>query len=187
MKISNVNFFCCHYQLNPQHTVPTLVDEDQSIWDSHAICAYLVDKYAPDDSLYPKDLITRARVDQRLHFDSGVLFPALRGANIPIFTGAKEVPAEKLEAISAAYDLLETFLAEDEYLVGNSVTIADLCAVATVTVMELHQPLGDEQHPKTREWITRLSELPYYEDLITRVVEKFAVFLDQKKAAAAEE
>lgn len=166
--------------------MPTLVDEDQSIWDSHAICAYLVDKYASDDSLYPKDLVTRARVDQRLHFDSGVLFPALRGANIPIFTGAKEVPAENLEAISAAYDLLETFLAEDEYLVGNSVTIADLCAVATVTVMELHQPLSDEQHPKTREWIARLSELPYYEELITRITEKFAAFLDQKKAAAAE-
>lgn len=64
-------------QLNPQHTVPTLKDGDFAIWDSHAISAYLVDKYGKDDSLYPKDLQKRAVVDQRLHFDSGVVFPRL--------------------------------------------------------------------------------------------------------------
>lgn len=48
------------------------------IWDSHAICTYLVSKYGKDDSLYPKDLLVRAKVDQRLHFDTGILFPSLR-------------------------------------------------------------------------------------------------------------
>jgi glutathione S-transferase len=61
------------FQINPFHTVPTLQDEDFTIWDSHAINAYLVDKHADDDSLYPKDLQKRAVVDQRLHFDSHVL------------------------------------------------------------------------------------------------------------------
>jgi len=44
---------------------------------SHAISAYLVGKYGKDDALYPKDLQKRAIVDQRLHFDTGVLFPRL--------------------------------------------------------------------------------------------------------------
>lgn len=61
--------------MNPQHTIPTLVDEDFIIWDSHAIAGYLVGKYASDDTLYPKEPKKRALVDQRLHFDSGILFP----------------------------------------------------------------------------------------------------------------
>lgn len=63
---------------NPQHTIPTLEDGGNCIWDSHAIATYLIGKYAEDDSLYPKDLYTRAVINQRLHFESGVLFPAVR-------------------------------------------------------------------------------------------------------------
>lgn len=64
--------------MNPQHTIPTLEDDGKKIWDSHAINAYLVGKYGKDDSLYPKDLAKRAIVDQRLHFDSGMIFNWLR-------------------------------------------------------------------------------------------------------------
>ena len=63
--------------MNPQHTVPTLDDDGFTIWDSHAISTYLVSKYAKDDSLYPKDLQKRAVVDQRLHFESGIIFSRL--------------------------------------------------------------------------------------------------------------
>jgi hypothetical protein len=61
-------------QINPQHSVPTLVDGDFTIWDSHAIVGYLVGQHGSDD-LYPKETKPRASVDQFLHFDSGVLYP----------------------------------------------------------------------------------------------------------------
>lgn len=35
---------------------------------------YLVSKYAKNDSLYPKDILTRARIDQRFHFDTAIIF-----------------------------------------------------------------------------------------------------------------
>jgi glutathione S-transferase len=44
---------------------------------SHAILGYLVNQYGKNDSLYPKDPKKRALVDQRLHFDTGVLFPRM--------------------------------------------------------------------------------------------------------------
>lgn len=70
---------------NPQHTVPVLETEDgRYIWDSHAIMAYLVGRYSKTDTLYPKDHYLRALVDQRLHFDSGVLFTALRHINVSV-------------------------------------------------------------------------------------------------------
>lgn len=44
------------------------------------------------------------KVDQRLHFDSGVLYPASRSVNLAIFGGASEVPQQLLDNITAAYD-----------------------------------------------------------------------------------
>lgn len=66
--------------------MPTLEDGDFYLFDSHAINAYLVSKYGKTDSLYPKELQKRAIVDQRLHFDSGILFPRMGAivVSIPI-------------------------------------------------------------------------------------------------------
>lgn len=66
--------FVFRFQLNPQHTIPTLVDGDLSLWESRAIIAYLVEKYGKTDSLYPKDPTKRAVVNQRMYFDMGTLY-----------------------------------------------------------------------------------------------------------------
>ncbi|KAM3959974.1 glutathione S-transferase 1-like [Aphomia sociella] len=63
-----------YLKLNPQHTIPTLVDDGFSIWESRAIMSYLVNKYGKDTSLYPEDPKIRAIIDQRLYFDIGVLY-----------------------------------------------------------------------------------------------------------------
>lgn len=61
--------------MNPQHTVPTLDDDGKVIWDSHAIMGYLANKYAKDDSVYPKnDPYKHAIIDQRMHFENGIVF-----------------------------------------------------------------------------------------------------------------
>lgn len=54
------------------------MDGDFVLWESRAISAYLVNTYAKDDSLYPKDLQKKAIVDQRLNFDCGTLYPRIR-------------------------------------------------------------------------------------------------------------
>lgn len=65
-------------KMNPVHSVPVLDDDGKYIIDSHAILSYLVDQYGKDESLYPKDPYERAMVDQRLHFDSGILYMRLK-------------------------------------------------------------------------------------------------------------
>ena len=86
-----------YLKVNPQHTVPMLADNDFYIWDSHAIVTYLVTKYGKNDDLYPADPEKRAIIDQRLHFDSGILFPSLRGTVEPVlFWGETSFRPENL-------------------------------------------------------------------------------------------
>lgn len=161
--INYIVFFFFSIKLNPEHTVPTLDDNGNVIWESHAICTYLIDKYSNNDSLYPKDLFLRAKVSQRLFFDASVLFPRLRAASYSIFKDkATEISQEKIDAMYDAYDLLESTLLDD-FLVGNTVTLADICTMGTITSMDLlYAKLTSDKYPKITAWLERLKKMSFY-------------------------
>lgn len=145
-----------------------LDDNGVIIWDSHAISTYLIEKYSHSDSLYPKDLVTRARIDQRLHFDSGVLFPALRNANSSIFMGGTDVSQEHTKAMFEALDMLEIFLTDAEFLVGNLWTVADFACLTTVAAYEMQFSIEEKRYPNIRRWIRNMMALPFYDDLVEK-------------------
>jgi len=159
---------------NPQHTVPMLDDNGTFIWDSHAIAAYLVDKYAKSDELYPRDLVLRAQVDQRLFFDASILFMSLRNVSIPYFLRQVSlVPKEKVDNIKDAYGHLENFLGDNPYLTGSQLTIADLCCGATASSLAAVLDLDELKYPKVAAWFERLSKLPHYEEDNLRGLKKY--------------
>lgn len=146
--------------------MPTLNDNGVVLWDSHAICTYILEKYAPDNTLYPKDLARRAQIDQRLYFDSGVLFAAVRLAQFPVFAkGAYQINPSVIDALFSAFDFLETFLESGDYLVGNSVTLADLCCVASVWSAQAILTIEPAKYPRLLAWIGRLFVLPYVSEI----------------------
>ncbi|CAG9767479.1 unnamed protein product [Ceutorhynchus assimilis] len=150
---------------NPLHTIPTLEDGDFTLFDSHAINAYLVTKYGKNDSLYPKDLQKRAIVDQRLHFDSGVVFPRM-GAIVGdlLRGGAKTIAKEKADLVSQAYQSLEVLLEGKNFVAGNEVTIADFSLVSTVSSCNSAiVPIASNTYPRITAWLSRMQALPYYE------------------------
>lgn len=61
-------------QLNPEHKVPVLVDDDFVLTESRAIMAYLVNSRKPGSDWYPTDPRKRAVIDQRLYYDATVVF-----------------------------------------------------------------------------------------------------------------
>lgn len=175
--------------MNPQHTLPTLDDgPGLIIWDSHAICTYLIDKYGRNDHLYPKDLYVRARINQRLYFDVGVAFAALRPIIGAVFSGASKYPDEGIKGIYAAYDFLETFLKDDLFMVGNKITVADYCLVATISTLQIIVPISEDKYPKLADWFARIKSVPFYHEVNGQFIEKFRQFIDSKlesnKAAA---
>ncbi|EDW91639.1 glutathione S-transferase 1 [Drosophila yakuba] len=150
---------------NPQHTIPLLDDNGVLVWDSHAIVCYLVGKYGQTDELYPKDLVKRAQVDQRLYFDASALFMALRNICAPYFcNNVTEISREKADNVRDGYGHLETFLGENPYLTGDTLTVADFCCAATASSLPAFLPLEPEKYPKVAAWLERLQELPYYEE-----------------------
>ncbi|KAF4526456.1 hypothetical protein B566_EDAN014068 [Ephemera danica] len=121
-------------KLNPQHCIPTLDDEGFVLWESRAICAYLVNMYGKDDSLYPRDPQKRAIVDARLDFDQGTLNTRLVEMFSGVFRG--KLPTEEAtKSFHDAMDTLEIFLTS-KWVAGNEMTIADMCTVATITTAE---------------------------------------------------
>ncbi|KAJ3663891.1 hypothetical protein Zmor_008110 [Zophobas morio] len=152
-------------KLNPQHTVPTLVEDDGFVlWESHAIMPYLVDKYGKeDDPLYPKDLRKRATINQRLHFNNGVLF-TLNVLGPIIYQGEGTISEEKVSRVREAYAFLETFLDRHKWVAGDWVTIADFAIIATVTSLDVVVPVGEEIYPNVYAWMRRAEGLPYYDE-----------------------
>ncbi|CAF4879816.1 unnamed protein product [Pieris macdunnoughi] len=149
-------------KINPQHTVPTLKDDDFILGDSHAISTYLINKYAKDDSLYPTEPKLRAIVDQRLHFDCGILFPAIRNAFVPvvIFDG-KKLTDDAVKKITTAYEFTDQF-ATKTWLAGEQFTIADICCVATISSLNEIIPIDAQKYPHLYAWFKRCSELDIY-------------------------
>ncbi|CAD7083143.1 unnamed protein product [Hermetia illucens] len=148
---------------NPQHTIPTLEDDGKCIWDSHAIITYLASKYAKDDSLYPKDLYKRAVVDQRLHFESSVLGPRMFAFGASWRSNDPQAKEDAKTGILGAYDFLEKFIGSNQYLAGDSLTVADFSILANFSTLVNFIPADLERFPGLCNWFSRLSKLPYYQ------------------------
>lgn len=152
--------------MNPQHTIPVLDDNGTIVTDSHAICAYLSEKYGQDDKLYPKDLAARALVDSRMHFDSGFLFGRIRFLFEPIlYFNSPELPQEKIEYIQRSWPIMEAFLERSQFVCGDQLTIADLCCAASVTSVTEIAPIDEKLYPKFVGWLNRMRQLPYFEEV----------------------
>lgn len=145
-----------YLKINPQHTVPTLVDNGFSVWDSHVIMIYLVEHYANVDSLYPACVQKRGLINQRLYFDVdlySVIWSYFSG------TILKKTPydPEILDKLKTQLEFFNTMLGDNEFAVGESLTLADLSLLATVTTLDVFSTLPEfevniKQYGNIEKW-----------------------------------
>ncbi|XP_062142881.1 glutathione S-transferase 1-like isoform X2 [Drosophila sulfurigaster albostrigata] len=167
-----------YLKMNPQGTVPVLDDNGTYIHDSHAICIYLCEKYAKTDAIYPKDLVKRTVVNQRLFFDAAVLYKALWNVSSSFWqSGITVVVKEKTRNVHAALQLTEDLLADNLYIAGDALSIADLCCVATVSSVPAVLDIDPVKYPKVTAWLERLKKLPYYEEANNVGATKYNTFM----------
>lgn len=116
--------------------------------------------YAPDNNLYPKDLVKRAQIDSRLHFDT-TLFARIRYLYEPIYEGSSKMPESHITFVTKCWDILEAFLENGNYLCGNEVTIADFGCICNFYAVNSFAPVDHHKHAKFIKWIQRMGEIPY--------------------------
>ena len=163
--------------LNPNASLPAMVDDDFVLWESNAILQYAADKLG-NDAAYPKDLRTRADINRWLLWESSSWFPScyvflvencvkplLGGAPDPAVLSAQEAQFHKLAGI------LDKRLGSTPWISGSHATIADVVLAAP---MHLHgwQQLPLSGHGNLKRWLhERVENLPCWQN--TAVYEGF--------------
>ena len=157
-------------KMNPTGLVPTLQEDEFTLWESNVILRYLCHAHAPHSILWPQDPHARANIDRWMDAQQTVL-------NRPmgvVFWGLVRTPPDKRDPAAIAqgvadaakaYGLIEALLGKHPYIAGADFTLADI-------------PWGVHAHrwfnmdfdrpalPNLRAWYDRLCERPTYKQHI---------------------
>ncbi|XP_062176710.1 elongation factor 1-gamma [Alnus glutinosa] len=115
-------------KMNPIGKVPVLETPDGPVFESNAIARY-VTRLKADNPLYGSSLIDYAHIEQWIDFASLEIDANIGAWLRPRMGRAVYLPPAEEAAISAlkrALGALSTHLASNTYLVGHSVTLADI-------------------------------------------------------------
>ncbi|XP_021190410.3 glutathione S-transferase 1 [Helicoverpa armigera] len=176
-----------YMEKNPLHSVPLLEEDDFCLADSHAILTYLVSKYGGEQqaTLYPSDLRLRATIDQRLHFDTSILFPAIKSI-VKVLICHDTASASDEILVHAAYDTMDRYLQKSKFVAGDNLTVADVSCIASISTLEFMVPIH-EKYAKLREWFEMLKEEEWYKKGNEAGLFQVNIFLKKKKDLTGEE
>ncbi|WP_038494575.1 glutathione S-transferase family protein [Collimonas arenae] len=143
---------------NPFGQVPVIEDGTVTLADSNAILVYLASQYA-DASWLPRDPLGAAGVQRFLSLAAGEIYRGPASARMATLFG---VPLDRDAAHATAirlFGILEPHLADQPFLTGSHVTIADIATYSYTA----HAPEGGialDGYPHIRRWLSRIEALP---------------------------
>ena len=172
-------------ELNPTGQVPTIRDGDFALYEMPAILTYLCRKHGWED-LYPRDVETRARVDQYLHFHHNrtrnVTFELMAPHVIVAFLGFlgarsggeshslldRASDPAKLErgraAVREIFGLIERgYFRDTPYLCTEEPSIADIACHEEIAQLRWAGLFDFAEFPELDRWLEAMARLPHYE------------------------
>ncbi|XP_041008258.1 elongation factor 1-gamma-like isoform X1 [Juglans microcarpa x Juglans regia] len=123
-------------KMNPIGKVPVLETPGGPVFESNAIARYVA-RLKADNPLFGASLIEYAHIEQWIDFASLEIDANILHWFIPRIGFAVYLPPAEEAAISAlkrALDALNTHLASNTYLVGHSVTLADIVMICNLVL-----------------------------------------------------
>lgn len=121
-------------KMNPMGKIPVLETPDGAVFESNAIARYVA-RLNPDNALFGSSPIDYAHVEQWIDFASLEVYMNLSRWGYPrMGYGVYLPPAEEaaIAGVKRALGALNTHLASNTYLVGHSVTLADIIMTCTL-------------------------------------------------------
>ena len=160
-------------KVNPAGKLPVLVDGDLVLTESVAIVLYLAEKYS-DKCLLPAELNERAQVNRWLLFAATELEqPLWRIArHTSLYPEERRLPDDVILASGEFKDMasvLEKHMQGRQFVVGNSVTVADFVTAYTLDWGNEYRLLGG--CPQLRTYMKRMYARP---NAPARIAEAFA-------------
>ena len=153
--------------INPTGLIPTLVEDDFTLWESNAITRYLCQKFAAG-SLWPDDPQVRASADMWMDWQQTQCAPMMR----PIFWGLVRTPPERRDkqgieqAIKEGHriwGMLDRQLERYPFVAGETLTMGDIPIGPQIhrwlcLVKESERPAM----PALEAWYRRLCDRPAF-------------------------
>ncbi len=161
--------------MNPHGRVPVIDDDGLVLWESHAILRYLAARSGGED-WWPADPRARAPGDAWMDWCATALHPALINEVFITFfrTVAEKRNAARVAAgiaqCSALFSLLDRQLADRPYVLGESLSLADI-AVGTSLYRYFTMEIARPDLPHVSAYYARLQARPAY---ATHVMVPFA-------------
>lgn len=154
-------------KLQPFGKVPVLDDDGFLMFESRAICKYLDRKYPSGKKLIPEGDAAYGRFEQACSIEQSYFAAAaetigtelfirpMKGLGVP--DEARVAQAEKdLDAVLAVYDKI---LAEQRYLAGDELTLADLFHLPNGAALKAGKwKEAFEKYPMVDKWFKGLQE-----------------------------
>jgi len=158
---------------NPGGTIPCIEEPDSgfTLGEAHAIMTYLCRKFDWTD-VYPADEQTRGRVDSYLHFHHRNIRDASLGLVAPKIRKDLNIPeAAQLSAqrtLSAGLKALDRgWLVESKFLVGDSVSIADIAAYVEIGQLQpqFTNVFDLSPFPNVQRWLQDMTSVDSHDDV----------------------
>lgn len=149
--------------INPNGRIPVLQNGDLMLPESNAACFYLADgsDLIPDERFERADMLHWMFWEQYNHEPNvATLRFWLRYVGLEALSAAQRTQiATKREAGMAALDLMDRHLADRNFLVGDRLSIADICLFAYTHVAD-EADLDLEAYPAIVAWMERIMLMP---------------------------
>ncbi len=178
---------------NPNRMVPVLEDGDLKLTESSAILKYLADKY--DLPVYPKDLKTRARVNEVMDWVNTSLYRDW-GYNLcyPQLFGHHQRPTPEGQRVTVEWgsqkskfwlQVMNDYWLGDgrTWLAGDQITIADYFAGSVVGLADMIR-YDLSPYPNVAAWLGRVKALPNW-GAVSAELDGFAASLSAKDFVTA--
>ncbi|KAL1418520.1 hypothetical protein MTO96_025904 [Rhipicephalus appendiculatus] len=160
-----------YMKLNPFRKVPTLDDAGFVVHESTAIAYYLLRKYAPKSQLYPDCPLKRARIDQILATISSTIRPHFVEFCRHVFCEDRKPTDEEKALFNCTVVQGLQHLVEGPFAVGDSLTLADLCIIANLTIAFTNGFVDIDKYPALEEYYDRIvDQLPYFIEVFGEAV-----------------
>merc|ERR1712013_591916 len=162
--------------INPHNTVPVLVDDSLVITESSAAMTYLVSQHRPS-KLYPEQGVKkRSQIDQRLQFNIGRFYKSLTDC----LDQGDDVEDDLIDDLKEVLMWVSQMTAGG-YVLGTSLTIADLAMVTTMTTLAACNLVTLHPYKNISTWLENIKQaVPHFENNCQKGAEEFGRLYKEK-------